>query len=611
MLAFFPRISTSDAQAQHQRLLAESAADAAVAHSPDVVVRPPGRPRKMLDAHRILNAAAAVTTDESASEQSAAKRAKYTNWFASPLIHDILAAYKMNDCSAKKTVGYLQRTFPRLSTEHEGRFVHLHEATIRHWFDSDGRLLEKHRRLLDEQKNLHRGPGRVAVLEACPEIEMEATRILTTMRERGAIVNVLIIRLVFRVLIAPHPDIVKQLTVSSSWCQLWARQHLQWSWRVRTTAASKLPLDWRDQGVTAAKRVAFAMQIHKVHPSLVVNMDQTGASLVPAGTRTYESKGAKEVKVIGADDKRQITCCIASSLDGDLLPMQLIFQGKTDACHPSATAASREARVHITHSENHWSNQATMQQWITEVLIAYAERKIVQHTLAHDAHIILVLDVWSVHISEEFRLFLRTHQPRIHLVFVPPNCTSQLQVADVILQRSFKHGIRQQFNLWAATIVQEQIRDGDLCGLSPYLKMSIIKPLILQWCVDSWNMMEPGRNFIKMGWHTCCTSLFNVHDPVKRATVVEEVARGGLDAWLVPVRGRPGGATQSGQEWEEEVEGEESEEESDDEKHVLDVMKERQYGQRKSTRKRTQTALSGYVLNSSQIAMSEDSEAQF
>ena len=609
MLNFFSRLtSVADAQAQNQRLLDQSAAaSAAHCQPPRTPPRHPGRPKKLLDAHRILAAASQVTHDQAPPPESerASKRAKYTNWFASPLIHDILAAYKMNDRSAKKTVSFLQRTYPRLSTEPEGRFAHLHESTIRSWFDSEGELHEKHRHVLQEQANLHRGPGRTAVLEAHPDIEKEAARILIIMRERGAIVNVLTIRLVFRVLIDPHDDIIRQLKLSNNWCQMWARHHLQWTWRVRTTAASKLPLDWREQGVRMAKRVAFAMQVYKVHPSLVVNMDQTGVNLVPVGTRTYESKGAKEVKVIGAEDKRQITCCVASSLDGDLLPMQLIFQGKTDQCHPPATPASREANVNVTHSKNHWSNQETMQQWVTEVLVAYAERKIASLNLPHDSHIILVLDVWAVHISEEFRFFLRTHHPRIHLVFVPPNCTSQLQVADVILQRSFKHGIRQQFNLWAVNIIQEQIRDGDLNGLMPYLKMSIIKPHILQWCIDSWKKMEAGREFIKMGWHTCCTSMFDVHNVVKRTAVVEEVARGGLDATFVPVRG---GAQEELEEDAAPV-SEESDGESDDEKDVLDVMKERQYGHRRSTRKRNQPAISGYVLNSSQIALSEDSEA--
>jgi hypothetical protein len=119
MLSFFPRITAADAQSQHQRLLAESAAAAATA-GPCTIQRAPGRPRQLLDANRVLAAAAAAVV---APEEPPAKRAKYANWFASPLIHDILAAYKLNDHSAKKTVSYLQRTYPRLATEHEGQDI--------------------------------------------------------------------------------------------------------------------------------------------------------------------------------------------------------------------------------------------------------------------------------------------------------------------------------------------------------------------------------------------------------------------------------------------------------------------------------------------------------
>jgi hypothetical protein len=94
-------------------------------------------------------------------------------------------------------------------------------------------------------------------------------------------------------------------------------------------------------------------------------------------------------------------------------------------------------------------------------------------------------------------------------VFVPPNCTSHLQVADVVLQRPFKAGLRNRFNEWAAGIITEH----------------------------------------------------------------------------------------------------ESEAEEDEEKDELDVMKERQYGSRKSARKRSQPAVSGYMLNSSQIHLTEDSES--
>ena len=166
-----------------------------------------------------------------------------------------------------------------------------------------------------------------------------------------------------------------------------------------------------------------------------------------------------------------------------------------------------------------------------------------------------------------------------------------------MLQRPFKHALRQQFNEWAAVIVREQIQNNELVGLSPYLKMSVIKPYILQWCIVSWKKMSAGRDYIKSGWHTCCTSLFNVRDAAKRAQEVEAVARGEFEGTHVPVKA------------EEEVESGSDGEDEDEEKDVLDVMKERQYGKRRSDRKRTQPSAAGYMLASSQIALSEDSEA--
>jgi DDE superfamily endonuclease len=222
---------------------------------------------------------------------------------------------------------------------------------------------------------------------------------------------------------------------------------------------------------------------------------------------------------------------------------------------------------------------------------------------------VLVLDVWAVHISEEFRSFLRMYHPNIHLVFVPPNCTSKLQVADVVLQRPFKCGVRREFNKWATEILQEQIAKNELYGLAPYLKMSVIKPSILQWCLDSWNTMKQGSELIKFGWHMCCTSLYDVHSMEKRLMVVEEVAKGELEATFVPQRQK---GTAAAAEDRDGDQSDASGEDTDEEKDVLDVMKARVYGQRKSTRKRTENpSQTGffYTLNSQQIALSEDSEA--
>ena len=219
-------------------------------------------------------------------------------------------------------------------------------------------------------------------------------------------------------------------------------------------------------------------------------MDQTGLNLVPAAAWTYDKNGTTSVSSIGAEDKRQITACIASSLSGKLLPLQLIFTGTSNRCHPAATPASTAAGVHITHSANHWSSLETMQEWVTKVLLPYAERQIALLGLRSDSPIVLLLDVWSVHKGEPFRRFLRTHHPRIHLIFIPANCTSKLQVADVALQRPFKSSISRSFDDWATSMLHQQITSGAEVSLKASFGMPVIKPLLLQWCVASWEELR-------------------------------------------------------------------------------------------------------------------------
>ena len=51
-------------------------------------------------------------------------------------------------------------------------------------------------------------------------------------------------------------------------------------------------------------------------------------------------EGSKCVDIAGIDDKHQITVVLTVSLDGNYLPVQLIFQGKMIACLPHAKLPS-------------------------------------------------------------------------------------------------------------------------------------------------------------------------------------------------------------------------------------------------------------------------------
>ena len=55
---------------------------------------------------------------------------------------------------------------------------------------------------------------------------------------------------------------------------------------------------------------------------------------VPPASWTIEVEGSKRVDLAGKDDKRQITACFAGTMEGDFLPPQLVYEGKTPRCLP-------------------------------------------------------------------------------------------------------------------------------------------------------------------------------------------------------------------------------------------------------------------------------------
>ena len=77
-------------------------------------------------------------------------------------------------------------------------------------------------------------------------------------------------------------------------------------------------------------------------------------------------EGAKQVELIGKDDKRQLTAVLAGSMSGKFLPPQLIYQGKTTRCLPHYEFPSD---WHVTFSVNHWSNEDTMKVYIDHIIL--------------------------------------------------------------------------------------------------------------------------------------------------------------------------------------------------------------------------------------------------
>ena len=70
-------------------------------------------------------------------------------------------------------------------------------------------------------------------------------------------------------------------------------------------------------------------------------------------------------------DKWQVTSTLAVTLTGKFLPFQILYQGKTDRCHPSYAFPSD---FDIFHTSNHWANGETVLRYIRNIILPHVQR---------------------------------------------------------------------------------------------------------------------------------------------------------------------------------------------------------------------------------------------
>ena len=170
-----------------------------------------------------------------------------------------------------------------------------------------------------------------------------------------------------------------------------------------------------------------------VPPSMVVNFDQMGTKIVPISNWTMEIQGTKQIDMIGFDDKRELTVLLAVSLSGVLLPLQVIYAGKTTRCHPNVTTL---AGWHLTHSPSNWSTKETMLDYVDTILAPYMAKQREELGLAPDIVGLCIFDVFAAHRCDEFLRKLEVYHMKY--VFVPVGCTGQLQPLDVSVNNPSK-----------------------------------------------------------------------------------------------------------------------------------------------------------------------------
>ena len=209
------------------------------------------------------------------------------------------------------------------------------------------------------------------------------------------------------------------------------------------------------KGSTKQKVTIKDFEVVKIPSRLIFNWDQTGLNLVPCPTWTMEEKGKKRVEIAGLNDKRQITTVLCGNLDGEVLPVQLIYGGKTKRCHALYNFPDD---WNITHSANHWSNENTMIEYIEEVIVPYVE-SVRQELQVSQQAAMAIFDNFKGQITK--KVLDELEQNNIQSVLIPVNCTDRLQPMDLSVNKSIKTFLRKQFTTWYAKQVSQQVQDGN------------------------------------------------------------------------------------------------------------------------------------------------------
>ncbi|KAG8768876.1 hypothetical protein FRC12_005310 [Ceratobasidium sp. 428] len=136
----------------------------------------------------------------------------------------------------------------------------------------------------------------------------------------------------------PTPRGAPGFTCSISFVKKFLHSELGWSPRRATQAAQKLPADFDRLLLRAFLRMACLVRDKGIPPECIVNTDQTQVVYSKGSHSSWAETGARQVSVVGTDEKRAFTLMVGVSPSGQALPLQAIYAGKTARSLPEKDA---------------------------------------------------------------------------------------------------------------------------------------------------------------------------------------------------------------------------------------------------------------------------------
>ena len=138
-----------------------------------------------------------------------------------------------------------------------------------------------------------------------------------------------------------------------------------------------------------------------------------------------------------------------------------------------------------------------MVQYIKHILLPYIANKRCCLQLEPDYPALVIFDNFKARITTGVLQLIKDNNVRVAMV--PPNCTDRLQPMDVSVNKAVKNFLRQQFQMWYADQVCEQLAK-NRADETVDLKLSIVKPLGASWIIKAYDYITSQSDIVINGF---------------------------------------------------------------------------------------------------------------
>ena len=375
----------------------------------------------------------------------------------------------------------------------------LNEGTVRVWvkhYKKELSVRKRGNKSMDVEALESKKRGRPLLLGT--ELDSRVQEYVKALREFGAVINT-------RIVMAAAEGIVKNfdcnLLLSNGGHIIcgkhWAKNFLTRMGFVKRRANTTAKVSVADFEVHKAQflfDIAAIVEMEEIPKALVINWDHTGIKYVPVSNWTMAKEGSKRVEIVGGDDKRQITAVFGCTMEGEFLPPQIIYGGKTPRCLPSSKFPDS---WDITFSHNHWANEKTTESYLEKILFPFVQQKRSALGLDSKHPVLVIFDRFKGQCTQGILSMLDKNN--VVFAIVPANCTDRLQPLDVSVNKAAKECLRRQFQQWYSEKVCVQL-ESKTAAQSVDLAMSVVKPLSVKWMIGVYDYMHTHPEIIKNGF---------------------------------------------------------------------------------------------------------------